>query len=165
MKVMTVLGTRPEIIRLSRVIPLLDRPADHVLVHTGQNYDPGLSDVFFDELGVRAPDVFLGVQGDTFAEQVGDAPGADRALFLEERPDACCILGDTNSGLVCDRRAAAWASPCITWRPATAATTTACPRRSTGASSTTAAPCCMPYTHRSKENLRARGDRARSASS
>ena len=65
MKVVTILGTRPEIIRLSRVIPLLDRLCDHVLVHTGQNFERTLSDVFFDELGVRAPDHLLACRGDT----------------------------------------------------------------------------------------------------
>ena len=66
MKVMTVLGTRPEIIRLSRLIPKLDAVCDHVLVHTGQNFDPSLSDVFFRDLGVRAPDRSLGVRADSF---------------------------------------------------------------------------------------------------
>ena len=70
LKVVTIVGTRPEIIRLSRVIPALDRHCAHVLVHTGQNYDPLLSDVFFSELGVRAPDVHLGVTGAGFAAQV-----------------------------------------------------------------------------------------------
>ena len=72
MKVLTVLGTRPEIIRLSRVIPLLDARCDHVLVHTGQNYDPALSDVFFDELGVRAPDRHLGVEGGASPRRSGE---------------------------------------------------------------------------------------------
>ena len=71
MKVMTILGTRPEIIRLCRIIEKLDRLCDHVLVHTGQNFDPGLSDLFFQQLDVRQPDHFLGVRGDTFGEQVG----------------------------------------------------------------------------------------------
>ena len=71
MKILTLLGTRPEIIRLSGVIELLDAHAEHVLVHTGQNYDPRLSRIFFDELGVRAPDVFLGVQSSSFAAQIG----------------------------------------------------------------------------------------------
>ena len=68
MKVLAVLGTRPEIIRLSRVIERLDRHCDLTLVHTGQNFDPSLSDVFFDELGVRAPDRYLGIEGDGFAD-------------------------------------------------------------------------------------------------
>jgi len=71
MKIMTILGTRPEIIRLSRVIEHLDQLCEHVLVHTGQNFDSSLSDLFFQQLGVRAPDSYLGVRGDTFGEQIG----------------------------------------------------------------------------------------------
>jgi UDP-N-acetylglucosamine 2-epimerase (non-hydrolysing) len=98
MKVLTVLGTRPEIIRLSLLIPALDGACDHVLVHTGQNYDPSLKDVFFDELGVRAPDHFLAACG-TLAEQIaGVLTGAERVM-VRERPDRVLVLGDTNSGL------------------------------------------------------------------
>jgi UDP-N-acetylglucosamine 2-epimerase (non-hydrolysing) len=99
MKVMTILGTRPEIIRLSRVIPLLDRFASHVLVHTGQNYDPRLSQLFFDELGVRAPDEFMGVKAGGAAAQIGQILERSEALFLKHRPDRLLILGDTNSGI------------------------------------------------------------------
>jgi UDP-N-acetylglucosamine 2-epimerase (non-hydrolysing) len=99
MKVMTVLGTRPEIIRLSRLIPKLDAVCDHVLVHTGQNFDPALSDVFFRDLGLRAPDRSLGIRADSFGEQVGQIlSGVERAIH-DERPDRLLILGDTNSGL------------------------------------------------------------------
>lgn len=99
MKVMTVLGTRPEIIRLSRVIPKLDTVCEHVLVHTGQNFDPSLSDIFFSDLGVRAPDRSLGVKADSFGEQAGQIlTGVERAI-REDRPDRLLILGDTNSGL------------------------------------------------------------------
>jgi UDP-N-acetylglucosamine 2-epimerase (non-hydrolysing) len=94
-----VLGTRPEIIRLSRLIPKLDALCEHVLVHTGQNFDPSLSDVFFRDLGVRAPDVSLGVRADSFGEQAGQIlAGTERALG-EHAPDRLLILGDTNSGL------------------------------------------------------------------
>lgn len=99
MKVMTILGTRPEIIRLSRVIPLLDKHADHVLVHTGQNYDDRLDRIFFEDLGVRAPDVHMGAKADTFAGQIGQILEASERLFLKYRPDRLLILGDTNSGL------------------------------------------------------------------
>jgi UDP-N-acetylglucosamine 2-epimerase (non-hydrolysing) len=99
MKVMTILGTRPEIIRLSRVIERLDRLCKHVLVHTGQNYDPGLSDIFFQQLGVRQPDHFLGVRGETFGEQIGKIIAASEQIILAERPDRLLILGDTNSCL------------------------------------------------------------------
>jgi UDP-N-acetylglucosamine 2-epimerase (non-hydrolysing) len=100
MKIMTVLGTRPEIIRLSRVIPILDQHAEHVLVHTGQNYTESLSDVFFEELGVRAPDVHFGIQADSFGQQIGQIISAAESLFLERRPDRLLLLGDTNSSLV-----------------------------------------------------------------
>jgi len=99
MKILTILGTRPEIIRLSRVIEHLDRAGRHVLVHTGQNYDPGLSAVFFDELGVRAPDHNLGVQGDSFGARVGQIIERAERLLREERPDRLLILGDTDSAL------------------------------------------------------------------
>jgi UDP-N-acetylglucosamine 2-epimerase (non-hydrolysing) len=96
---MTILGTRPEIIRLSLIIEKLDRLCDHALVHTGQNFDPGLSDVFFQQLGVRQPDHFLGVRGNTFGEQVGQIIAENERVMLTERPDRLLILGDTNSGL------------------------------------------------------------------
>src|ERR1035437_7447160 len=99
MKIMTILGTRPEIIRLSLVIPLLDRQAEHILVHTGQNYDDRLSRVFFDELGLREPDVHMGVGPGTFGAQLGQILERSESLFLEHRPDRVLILGDTNSGL------------------------------------------------------------------
>jgi len=99
LKVMTVLGTRPEIIRLSRVIPALDRAADHVLVHTGQNYDPELSSAFFEELGLRTPDHQLEAAGASAAETIGRTViMADQVLEVE-RPDALLVLGDTNSCL------------------------------------------------------------------
>ena len=99
MKVLTVLGTRPEIIRLSRIIPRLDGSCDHVLVHTGQNFDPSLSELFFDELSLRAPDHHLGVRASGFGEQVASILSAFERVLLEERPDRLLILGDTNSGL------------------------------------------------------------------
>ncbi|MBA2261187.1 MAG: UDP-N-acetylglucosamine 2-epimerase (non-hydrolyzing) [Solirubrobacterales bacterium] len=99
MKVLTVLGTRPEIIRLSRIVGKLDRLCDHVLVHTGQNYDRGLSDVFFEQLGVRAPDHHLGVEAASFGEQIGNIIAASERIMREERPDRLLVLGDTNSAL------------------------------------------------------------------
>ncbi len=100
MKVVTILGTRPEIIRLSRVIPVLDTFADsHVLVHTGQNHDPSLSDIFFSELGLRAPDRYLGVETSSFAAQAADIFRRCADVFAEEKPDRVLILGDTNSAL------------------------------------------------------------------
>ena len=99
MKVMTVLGTRPEIIRLSLLIDTLDRSAEHVVVHTGQNHDPGLSDVFFEELGVRAPDHQLRIEGEGFAERVGSILAGTARLFSAERPDRLLLLGDTDSSM------------------------------------------------------------------
>lgn len=99
MKVATVLGTRPEIIRLSRIIALLDKLCEHVLIHTGQNYDPNLSDIFFRDLGVRKPNHFLGVMASSFGEQVGQILSRIEPIFRSERPDRLLILGDTNSGL------------------------------------------------------------------
>ena len=99
MKIMTVLGTRPEIIRLSLIIRRLDEHADHVLVHTGQNYDDRLNGLFFRELGLREPDVNLGAQGTGFGDQVGQILARIEPLFHEHHPDRLLILGDTNSGL------------------------------------------------------------------
>lgn len=98
MRVLTLLGTRPEIIRLSRVIARLDASCEHRLVHTGQNYDPRLKDLFFEELGVRQPDATLGATG-SFGEQVGAILAGCEQLFAEHRPDRVLILGDTTSGL------------------------------------------------------------------
>ena len=99
MKILTVLGTRPEIIRLSRVIEKLDRLCEHVLVHTGQNYDPNLNDIFFQQLGVRQPNHFLGVRGDTLGEQIGKIIATSERVMLDEKPDRVLMLGDTNSSL------------------------------------------------------------------
>jgi len=98
MKILTVLGTRPEIIRLSRIIAGLDKICDHILVHTGQNYDPNLNDVFFRQLGMRKPDVFLGARG-TFGEQVAAILSGCEKIILQEKPDKLLVLGDTNSAL------------------------------------------------------------------
>ena len=99
LKVMTIVGTRPELIRLSRTIAALDRYVSHCLVHTGQNYDYELNQVFFDELGIRAPDHFLNAAGATAAETIGQVIIAADAVLAAEKPDAVLILGDTNSAL------------------------------------------------------------------
>jgi UDP-N-acetylglucosamine 2-epimerase (non-hydrolysing) len=99
MKVVTVLGTRPEIIRLASVIKKLDKEVNHVLVHTGQNYDYELNQVFFDELGLRKPDYFLGCKANTLGEQLGNIIAKSEEVFVKENPDALLILGDTNSAL------------------------------------------------------------------
>ncbi|OIR13366.1 UDP-2,3-diacetamido-2,3-dideoxy-D-glucuronate 2-epimerase [mine drainage metagenome] len=99
MKVMTILGTRPEIIRLSRVIAAFDRYFEHVLVHTGQNYDHELNQVFFDDLELRKPDHFLNAAGSSAVETVGNIIARSDEVLRLEQPDAVLILGDTNSCL------------------------------------------------------------------
>jgi UDP-N-acetylglucosamine 2-epimerase (non-hydrolysing) len=98
-KVMTVVGTRPEIIRLSRVIAKLDEFADHELVHTGQNYDFELNEIFFQDLAIRKPDHFLGAARPTAAETIGNIIIAMDSLLAKSPPDALLVLGDTNSCL------------------------------------------------------------------
>ena len=99
LKVVTVLGTRPEIIRLSRVMALLDEHLDHVIVHTGQNYDYELNEIFFKELGIRRPDHFLEVDTSSLGSVLGETITKSEKVFKEENPDAVLILGDTNSSL------------------------------------------------------------------
>ena len=97
LKVMTVVGTRPEIIRLSRVLARLDEHCEHVLVHTGQNYDYELNQIFFDDLGIRKPDHFLNAAGGSAAETIGKIIIAVDGVLAQEAPDAMLVLGDTNS--------------------------------------------------------------------
>lgn len=99
LKLMTVLGTRPEIIRLSEVLKKCDRYFDHVLVHTGQNYDYTLNQVFFEELGLREPDHYLDCAGQNLGETMGNIIAKSYRVMAAERPDAALILGDTNSAL------------------------------------------------------------------
>ncbi|MCE5188034.1 MAG: UDP-N-acetylglucosamine 2-epimerase (non-hydrolyzing) [Eubacteriales bacterium] len=99
LKLMTVLGTRPEIIRLSAVIPCADRYFEHILVHTGQNYDYTLNKIFFDDLGLRAPDYYLESVGADLGETMGNIIAKSYAVMQRERPDALLVLGDTNSAL------------------------------------------------------------------
>ena len=99
MKVMTVIGTRPEIIRLSRVMAVLDRDLDQIIVHTGQNYDYELNQVFFDDLEIRKPDYFLKAAGQTACETVGQVINKVDEVIEKEKPDALLVLGDTNSCL------------------------------------------------------------------
>lgn len=99
LRVMTIVGTRPELIRLSLTIAKLDRFCDHQLIHTGQNYDYELNGIFFRDLGIRAPDRYLNAAGATAAETIGKVIIAADQILAEERPDAVLILGDTNSAL------------------------------------------------------------------
>jgi UDP-N-acetylglucosamine 2-epimerase (non-hydrolysing) len=96
-KVLTIVGTRPEVIRLSRVMARLDATVDHVLVHTGQNYDYELNEIFFDELGIRRPDHFLKVDTTSLGRVLGETLIKAEQVLLDEKPDAVLILGDTNS--------------------------------------------------------------------
>jgi UDP-N-acetyl-L-fucosamine synthase len=99
MKVATIVGTRPEIIRLSRVMAALDQHVEHTIIHTGQNYDYELNQIFFDDLELRKPDVFLEAAGDTAAETIGLIIARVDAALRDVQPDAVLILGDTNSCL------------------------------------------------------------------
>ena len=97
LKVMTLVGTRPELIKMSRVIAELDRTVQHVLVHSGQNYDYELNQVFFEDLEIRKPDHFLGVQGDSAAKSIADVIAKADDVLAAERPDALLLYGDTNT--------------------------------------------------------------------
>ena len=156
MKVMTVLGTRPEIIRLSRIIGKLDRHCDHVLVHTGQNFEEKLNEVFFKDLKLREPDYHLGVRADSFAEQIGKIIIEIEKVILKEKPERILILGDTNSGLssIVARR---MGIPVFHMEAGNRCFDDRVPeevnRRIIDHSSTV----LLPYTHKSKENLLAEG--------
>ena len=106
LNITSIIGTRPEIIRLSRILPKLDECCNHTIIHTGQNWDTRLNDVFFNEMKLRQPDCFLGNRSSTFGEQIGLMFQKLENMFLNNRPDKVLILGDTNSGLcsiVCER--------------------------------------------------------------
>jgi UDP-N-acetylglucosamine 2-epimerase (non-hydrolysing) len=152
MKIMTILGTRPEIIRLSRIIPLLDQHAEHILVHTGQNYDERLSGLFFQELGVRQPDEFMGVQADSFSAQIGQILERSEALFQKHHPDRLLILGDTNSGMsaVVARRLGI---PVYHMEAGNRCFDDRVPEEVNRRVIDHCSSVLMPYTHRSKENL------------
>ena len=99
LKLMTIIGTRPEIIRLSACIKACDKYFDQILVHTGQNYDFELNQVFFDDLGLRAPDFYLDAVGGDLGETMGNIIAKSYQLMVQEKPDAVFVLGDTNSCL------------------------------------------------------------------
>ena len=152
MKILTIFGTRPEIIRLSLIIAKLDGLCDHVTVHTGQNFDKGLSDVFFDELKVRQPDVYLGVREDSFGAQIGRIiEGAEKALS-EHRPDKVLILGDTNSALSAIV-AARMGIPVFHMEAGNRCFDDRVPEEVNRRVIDHASTILLPYTSRSKENL------------
>lgn len=99
LKLMTIIGTRPEIIRLSETIKCCDKYFEQILVHTGQNYDYELNQVFFEDLGIRAPDFYLNAVGKDLGETIGNIIASSYTLMLEQKPDAVLVLGDTNSCL------------------------------------------------------------------
>jgi UDP-N-acetylglucosamine 2-epimerase len=99
LKLMTIIGTRPEVIKLSELIKKCDTYFEHILVHTGQNYDYQLNEIFFDELGLRSPDYFLGVAGNNLGQTMGNIISKSYEIMLDQKPDALLVLGDTNSGL------------------------------------------------------------------
>ena len=99
MRVMTVIGTRPELIRLSRVIPALDDKFEHILIHTNQNNDYELNEIFYNDLELRLPDEFLEVTADTVALQISNIISQTDLMFIKYKPDALLVLGDTNSCL------------------------------------------------------------------
>ncbi len=161
MKILTLFGTRPEIIRLSVIIKHLDRFCKHVLVHTGQNYEENLSDIFFRELDLRQPDLYLGVESTQFAEQAGQIlKRADEALE-NINPDRVLILGDTNSGLaaiVAARRGI----PVFHLEAGNRCYDDRVPEEINRRIIDHCSAVLMPYTNRSKENLLREGiDRER----
>ncbi len=149
---MTIFGTRPEIIRLSRIIPLLDAHCRHILVHTGQNYDETLSDVFFKELGIRQPDFELAVKSSSFAEQVGQVLIRASEIIRRENPDRILVLGDTNSGLVAIV-AAHMGIPVYHVEGGNRSYDDRVPEEVNRRIIDTCSTVLMPYTHRSKDNL------------
>ena len=152
MRVMTVFGTRPEIIRLSLLLKILDRQCDHIMIHTGQNYHESLSDIFIRDLGVRPPDVNLGIRANGFADQAAQIlKGVDEAI-VEHRPDKVVILGDTNSALsaiVCARRGI----PVFHMEAGNRCYDDRVPEEVNRRIIDHASTILLPYTDRSKENL------------
>ncbi len=151
-KIMTILGTRPEIIRLSLIIEKLDKYCNHVLVHTGQNFDENLSSVFFDELDIRKPDYYLGVQADNFGEQIGQIFIEAEKVILREKPDRLLILGDTNSGLV-SIIAKRMGIPVFHMEAGNRCFDNRVPEEVNRKIIDHSSTVLLPYTHRSKENL------------
>jgi UDP-N-acetylglucosamine 2-epimerase (non-hydrolysing) len=161
MRLMTLFGTRPEIIRLSRVIPVLDSLCEQFVVHTGQNSDPLLSDIFFKELGVRAPDKHLDVRADSFAEQTAQIISKSAALLAEQKPDRLLILGDTNSGLAAFP-AARMGIPVFHMEAGNRCYDDRVPEEINRRVIDHCSHVLMPYTERSKDNLVREGiERAR----
>lgn len=156
MKIMTIFGTRPEIIRLSLVMKILDRHCEHITVHTGQNYHESLSDIFIRDLEVRTPDVHFGIRSSSFGEQIGQILGkADEAL-AEHKPDKVLILGDTNSALAAIA-AARRGIPVFHMEAGNRCYDDRVPEEVNRRIIDHSSAVLLPYTERSKENLVAEG--------
>ncbi len=152
MKIMTIFGTRPEIIRLSLVMKVLDQHCDHVTVHTGQNYDESLSDVFIRDLEIRTPDVHLGIKSKNFGEQIAQILSKTDELLAKHKPDRVLILGDTNSALsaiVAARRQI----PIFHMEAGNRCFDDRVPEEINRRIIDHSSSILMPYTERSKENL------------
>ncbi|MEW6365599.1 MAG: UDP-N-acetylglucosamine 2-epimerase (non-hydrolyzing) [Acidobacteriota bacterium] len=152
MKVMTLFGTRPEIIRLSQVIRQLDRLCEHTVLHTGQNHDPLLSDIFFEELALRRPDVHLGIRAASAADQIGQIVAKAGEVLERVAPDRLLILGDTNSGLAAIP-AARLGIPVYHMEAGNRCYDARVPEEVNRRIIDHCSAVLMPYTHRSKENL------------
>ena len=156
MKVMTIFGTRPEIIRLSLVMKVLDQHCEHITVHTGQNYHESLSDIFIRDLEVRTPDIHFGIRSNSFGEQIGQIIGkADEAL-AEHKPDKVLILGDTNSALSAIA-AARRGIPVFHMEAGNRCYDDRVPEEVNRRIIDHSSAVLLPYTERSKENLVAEG--------
>ena len=152
MKVMTFFGTRPEIIRLSQLMKLLDKFCDQVVVHTGQNSDPNLSDVFFRDLDLRSPDIHLGIEATAFTDQVGEIFKRGGDVLAHVNPDRLLILGDTNSALIAVV-AARMGIPVFHMEAGNRCYDDRVPEEINRRVIDHCSTVLMPYTHRSKENL------------
>ena len=152
MKIMTIFGTRPEIIRLSLVLKVLDQHCEHITVHTGQNYDESLSDVFIRDLDIRTPDIHLGIKSKTFGDQIGQILSKTDEVLGEHKPDRVLILGDTNSALsaiVAARRQI----PVFHMEAGNRCYDDRVPEEINRRIIDHSSSVLMPYTERSKENL------------
>jgi UDP-N-acetylglucosamine 2-epimerase (non-hydrolysing) len=152
MKVMTLFGTRPEIIRLCQVIKRLDQVCDQILVHTGQNFDPNLSDIFFKQLNVRKPNIELRIHSSSFADQTGQIIARVGEVLEQEKPDRLLILGDTNSGLAAIV-AARMRIPVYHMEAGNRCYDDRVPEEINRRIIDHCSNVLMPYTYRSKENL------------
>lgn len=152
MKIMTIFGTRPEIIRLSLIMKNLDKFCEHITVHTGQNFDPNLSDIFLNDLEVRTPDIHLGIKSKSFGHQVGQILEKIDDVLEEHKPDKVLILGDTNSALTAII-AARKGIPVFHMEAGNRCFDNRVPEEVNRKIIDHSSTILMPYTERSKENL------------